>query len=68
MTKHFRCWPIAGWLFARGGVQWSALQRRALLALVMLVFAVRLAGQLHPSIFVYDLGYHVNFADAKVSK
>jgi hypothetical protein len=54
------CWPIAGWLFARGGVNWTALQRRALLSLVMLVFAVRLAGQLHPSIFVYDLGYHVN--------
>jgi hypothetical protein len=54
------CWPMAGWLFARGGVRWSALQRRSLLTLVLVVFAVRLAGQLHPSIFVYDLGFHVN--------
>ena len=27
---------------------------------MLIVFAVRLAGQLHPSIFVYDLGFHVN--------
>jgi hypothetical protein len=54
------CRPVAGWLFARGGVRWSALQRRCLLTLVLVVFAVRLAGQLHPSIFVYDLGFHVN--------
>ena len=54
------CWPVAGWLFERGGVRWAILHRRGLLALIAVVFAVRLAGQLHPSIFVYDLGFHAN--------
>jgi hypothetical protein len=54
------CWAVGGWLLERGGVRWSALQRRALLTIVMLVLAIRLAGQLHPSIFVFDLGFHVN--------
>ncbi|MEO8286480.1 MAG: hypothetical protein ABI670_08590 [Chloroflexota bacterium] len=54
------CWTVGGWLLARGGVRWTNLQRRSLVTLVLIVFAVRLAGQLHPSIFVYDLGYHAN--------
>jgi hypothetical protein len=54
------CWWIGGLLMAAGGVRWTAFQRRALVTLVLVVFAVRLAGQLHPSIFVYDLGFHAN--------
>jgi hypothetical protein len=42
------------------GAAWSPLQRRALLTIAFAAFAVRLAGELHPLIFVYDIGYHVN--------
>ncbi|HET9494761.1 MAG TPA: hypothetical protein VFR15_11065 [Chloroflexia bacterium] len=54
------CWWVGGWLIAAGGVPWSPAVRRALVTLVLVVFAVRLAGQLHPGIFVYDLGFHAN--------
>ncbi|HET9494762.1 MAG TPA: hypothetical protein VFR15_11070 [Chloroflexia bacterium] len=33
---------------------------RMVLALALLVFVVRLAGQLHPQIFIVDLGFHVH--------
>jgi hypothetical protein len=33
---------------------------RLLLALVLFVFVVRLAGQFHPQIFIVDLGFHVH--------
>lgn len=54
------CWWVGGRLMEAGGVRWAGRQRRALVTLVLVVFAVRLAGQLHPSIFVYDLGFHAN--------
>jgi hypothetical protein len=49
-----------GWLFRRAQVPWHPWQRRALLALMMVVFAVRLAGQLHPQIFIVDLNFHAH--------
>jgi hypothetical protein len=54
------CWWVGGRLMEAGGVRWSPRQRRALVTLVLVVFAMRLAGQLHPGIFVYDLGFHAN--------
>jgi hypothetical protein len=54
------CLVVGGPLIARGGVRWSAHQRRGLLVVIGLVAAIRLVGQLHPSIFVFDLGFHVN--------
>ncbi len=53
-------WLVGGWLLRRGGVSWTSLQRRFLLTLLLVVFCLRLAGELHPQIFVYDLGYHAN--------
>lgn len=40
------------------GARWPAPERRWLLTLLMLAFAVRLAGQLHPLINIVDLGFH----------
>jgi hypothetical protein len=68
-------WPqatLAGTVFVGlcAVVQWGLLRGmpahfrgravRLLLALALLVFAVRLAGQLHPQIFIVDLGFHVH--------
>ncbi len=68
-------WLIGGWLLRRlpaliaARRPASALYFRALLTLVFLAFAVRLAGQLHPQIFIVDLFYHVHrFEDAQAGK
>ncbi len=53
-------WIVGGWLLRRGGVRWTAEQRRALLTVILAAFVARLAGQLHPEIFVWDLGFHAN--------
>lgn len=46
-----------------------ALHFRILLTLVFVVFAMRLAGQLHPQIFIVDLFYHVHrYEDAAAGK
>jgi hypothetical protein len=55
---------LVGWLgglgLRLGGANWSALQRRVLLTVMLAAFVVRLAGQLHPQIHVVDLDYHVH--------
>jgi hypothetical protein len=53
-------WFLGGWLLRLGGVAWSRRERMALLAVLFAAFVIRLAGQLHPQIFVYDLGFHLN--------
>jgi hypothetical protein len=49
-----------GWLLRIGAAPWSQRQRRVLLTLVLCAFAVRLAGQLHPQIFIVDLLFHAH--------
>ncbi len=51
---------VGGRLLRVGGASWTPLQRRTLLTLAFAAFAVRLAGQLHPQIFIVDLGFHVH--------
>ncbi|MDQ6694676.1 MAG: hypothetical protein M3014_09690, partial [Chloroflexota bacterium] len=51
---------VCGWVLRRIGSPWTPLERRLLLMLVLLVFAIRLAGQLHPEIFIVDLGFHAH--------
>ncbi len=51
-------WLVGGWLLRLGGMRWSPWQRRAFLTMLMLAFAVRLAGELHPQIFIVDLVFH----------
>jgi hypothetical protein len=53
-------WLVGGPILRRVGAPWSPLQRRTLLTIAFAAFVVRLAGELHPLIFVYDIGYHVN--------
>jgi hypothetical protein len=53
-------WLLGGWLLRLGGVVWSRAERMLLLTVLFVAFVVRLAGQLHPQIFVYDLGFHLN--------
>jgi hypothetical protein len=53
-------WLVGGWLFRLGGVLWSRTERTMLLTVLFSAFVVRLAGQIHPQIFVYDLGFHLN--------
>jgi hypothetical protein len=55
--------PVVGRLFRGGRIVWSATQRRALLTLMFAAFVVRLAGQLHPEIFIVDLGFHQHRLD-----
>ena len=52
-----------GWLLRVAHTPWTAWQRRALLTLMLLVFAIRLAGQLHPQIFIVDLMFHAHRFD-----
>jgi hypothetical protein len=47
-----------GWLLKAGGAEWTALQRRVFLTIVFAAFVVRFAGQLHPQIYIVDLGFH----------
>jgi hypothetical protein len=49
-----------GEIFFRGRVRWSPGQRRAIVTIAFAAFVVRLAGEMHPQIFIFDLGYHVN--------
>ncbi|MFL5733616.1 MAG: hypothetical protein ACJ78Q_10485, partial [Chloroflexia bacterium] len=51
---------VGGWLLRAGRAPWSPWQRRALLTLILAVFAVRLAGQVHPQIFIVDLLFHAH--------
>ncbi len=51
---------IGRWLMRLGGTRWRARYGRALLALVAIAFAVRLAGQLHPQICIVDLTFHLH--------
>jgi hypothetical protein len=51
---------LGGWLLRRAGAPWTPLQRRGLLTMMLLVFGVRLAGQLHPQIFIVDLIFHAH--------
>jgi hypothetical protein len=51
---------VGRWELNLGGARFTARQWRALLTLCLAVFAIRLAGQLHPQIFVFDLGFHIN--------
>ncbi|MDQ3930742.1 MAG: hypothetical protein M3328_16545, partial [Chloroflexota bacterium] len=53
-------WPVGAWLLRAGGVSWTPGERRLLLTVLFAAFVARLAGQLHPQIFVYDLGFHLN--------
>ena len=58
-------WLVGGWLLRRRANlpgRWSlrGLPFRILLTIMLVAFAVRLAGQLHPQIFVVDLLYHVH--------
>ncbi|HYP21637.1 MAG TPA: hypothetical protein VEY08_16325, partial [Chloroflexia bacterium] len=53
-------WPAGMCVLRRGGVVWASMERMALLTVLLGAFVVRLAGQLHPQIFVYDLGFHLN--------
>ncbi len=53
-------WVAGGWVLRRAGAEWSGLERRALLTITLLAFVVRLAGELHPQIFMFDLGFHLN--------
>ncbi|MDQ5866015.1 MAG: hypothetical protein M3390_09830 [Chloroflexota bacterium] len=53
-------WVVGGWLLRMGGVVWSRSERMLLLTVLFAAFVVRLAGQMHPQIFVYDLGFHFN--------
>lgn len=53
-------WLVGGWLLRAGGAPWRGVERRGLLLIFFAAFVFRLAGQLHPQIFVYDLGFHLN--------
>lgn len=53
-------WWVGGWLLRAGGASWGSLERRAVLSIFLGAFVFRLDGQLHPQIFVYDLGFHIN--------
>lgn len=50
--------PVGGWLLRLGGADWTVMQRRIFLTVLFAAFVVRLAGQLHPQIYVVDLGFH----------
>jgi hypothetical protein len=50
---------VASLLMKRAlGARWPILDRRVLLTVMLLAFVVRLAGQLHPLIFIMDLVFH----------
>jgi len=53
-------WALGGWLLRRGGAGWTPLQRRVLLTFMLAAFVARLAGQMHPQIWMPDVGFHVN--------
>ncbi|MDQ3931081.1 MAG: hypothetical protein M3328_18290, partial [Chloroflexota bacterium] len=50
---------LAGLLVKRfAGARWPIFDRRVLLTVMLLAFVVRLAGQLHPLIYIMDLSFH----------
>ncbi|HKP52863.1 MAG TPA: hypothetical protein VJ183_09440 [Chloroflexia bacterium] len=51
---------VGRWLMEHGGARWSATHGRALLALVLIAFVVRLSGQMHPQICIIDLNFHLH--------
>ncbi|HVG00567.1 MAG TPA: hypothetical protein VND68_12070, partial [Chloroflexia bacterium] len=53
-------WAAGKWVLRLGGVASWGVDRMVLLTVLLAAFVVRLAGQLHPQIFVYDLGFHLN--------
>ncbi|MBF6611938.1 MAG: hypothetical protein IVW55_02290 [Chloroflexi bacterium] len=53
-------WALGGWLLRVSGAPWTAWQRRLLLAMLLLAFAIRLAGQLNPQIVIVDLNFHIH--------
>lgn len=72
-ARWYEAWPLAllaavlvvglaglvlWWLLRHAGTPIAALQARLLFALVVVVFAVRLAGQMHPQILIVDLVFH----------
>ena len=51
---------VGRWLMERGGAKWSALHWRALLALMLAAFVVRLSAQMHPQICIIDLNFQLH--------
>jgi hypothetical protein len=51
---------VGRWMMERGGTRWSSTHDRALLALVLIAFVVRLSGQMHPQICIIDLNFHLH--------
>ncbi len=52
---------LVAWLFrhrVRGG--WPVASNKVLMTLLLATFVIRLAGQLHPQIFIVDLGFHAH--------
>jgi hypothetical protein len=47
-------------LYRWAGSDWPRGERRALLTIFAAAFVARLGGQLHPEIFIPDLGFHAN--------
>lgn len=52
--------PLVAWLYRWGGIGWPGGERRVLLTVFAAAFAARLGGQLHPEIYIPDLGFHAN--------
>ena len=52
--------PLVGGLYRWGGIRWPFTHRRALLTIFALGVIIRLGGQLHPEIFIPDVGFHAN--------
>jgi hypothetical protein len=49
---------LLAWVMRVSRTAWSRIERRLLLTLALVVFTLRLAGQLHPQIFIVDLIFH----------
>jgi hypothetical protein len=54
---------LARVLFRWCGLTWPSTWGRVLITLVFVAYAIRLAGQLHPQIFIVDLGFHEHRLD-----
>ena len=52
--------PVAWLLRAKLRWGWLIMSDRILMALLLAAFVIRLAGQLHPQIFIVDLGFHAH--------
>lgn len=52
--------PVVAQLYRWAGSGWPPVERRALLTIFAAAFIARLGGQLHPEIFIPDLGFHAN--------